>query len=43
MTIITCKKHGEQEGHLIGDKEYCPKCVQVVFDDRVAGLIEPEE
>jgi len=33
---IVCSKHGEQNAHSIGDKHYCPKCIQrEVLDNRI--------
>lgn len=38
-----CNKHGEQTEFTVGDKNYCPKCLQDIFDPRVAGEVQPEE
>jgi hypothetical protein len=33
--MIICEAHGEQTEFVIGDKNYCPKCVQEVFAPRI--------
>ena len=33
--MITCTNHGEQTEYIIGDKNYCPVCVQYVLDKRI--------
>ena len=33
--MITCNIHGEQTEFVVGNKNYCPVCIQEIFDKRI--------
>jgi hypothetical protein len=35
--MITCSKHGEQTEFVVGNKNYCPVCIQEIFDKRISN------
>jgi|MDSZ01.2.fsa_nt_gb hypothetical protein len=35
--MITCSKHGNQTEFVVGNKNYCPVCVQEIFDKRISN------
>jgi len=41
--MINCDNHGEQTEHTIGDKHYCPECIQSIFDTRINNYKETSE
>ena len=40
--MILCNKHGEQLEFTLGEKYYCPICVQSIFDVRIDNYILEE-
>jgi len=35
--MITCNIHGEQTEFVVGNKNYCPVCIQEIFDKRISN------